>query len=165
MSFKEEVAKTLVRPNISWLSRHARDIILIIDRPAATTMTLEPTTPTHPDFFSLYRSFNHSFSSIAVKIPNTIMKTTSESTGLIPVIDISGSTPEDEVADQLVEAATKYGFVYIKNEGKDIPVKAIDNLFDLVSENYRSIIVEFHQLTYQTVQEILRHFNRGESTI
>lgn len=93
------------------------------------------------------------------------MKTTSESTGLIPVIDISGSTPEDEVADQLVEAATKYGFVYIKNEGKDIPVKAIDNLFDLVSENYRSIIVEFHQLTYQTVQEILRHFNRGESTI
>ena len=60
------------------------------------------------------------------------MTTTNGSTGLIPVIDISGSTPEEEVADQLVEAATKYGFVYIKNEGKDIPVDAIDNIFSLV---------------------------------
>lgn len=52
--------------------------------------------------------------------------------GHIPVIDISGSAPEEQVAKELVEAATTYGFVYIKNEGKDIPVKAISNAFALV---------------------------------
>lgn len=58
---------------------------------------------------------------------------TNGNTGLIPVIDISGSNPENEVAEQLVHAATTYGFVYIKNQGKDIPVEAIDNLFSLAS--------------------------------
>ncbi len=52
-------------------------------------------------------------------------------TGLIPVIDISGSLPQDEVAKQLVDAAATYGFVYIKSLGKDIPVEAIDSIFDL----------------------------------
>jgi isopenicillin N synthase-like dioxygenase len=61
------------------------------------------------------------------------MTATNGNNGLIPVIDISGPTPETEVARQLVDAATTYGFVYIKNQGKDIPVEAIDNLFDLVS--------------------------------
>lgn len=92
------------------------------------------------------------------------MATTNESTGLIPVIDISGPTPENEIADQLVEAATKYGFVYIKNEGKDIPVAAIDNLFDLVSEN-TVLFCEANLLIQQTVKEVLQHSHRGESTI
>ena len=52
--------------------------------------------------------------------------------GQIPVIDISGSIPEDEVAKQLVDAAATFGFVYIKNKGKDIPVQAIDRVFELV---------------------------------
>ena len=52
--------------------------------------------------------------------------------GQIPVIDVSGTTPEVEVAKQLVDAASTYGFVYIKNEGKDIPVETIDSLFELV---------------------------------
>jgi isopenicillin N synthase-like dioxygenase len=52
--------------------------------------------------------------------------------GLIPVIDISGDAPEAQVADQLVNAATRHGFVYIKNEGKDIPVEAINDMFELV---------------------------------
>jgi isopenicillin N synthase-like dioxygenase len=52
--------------------------------------------------------------------------------GPIPVIDISGSLPEAEVAKQLVDAAATYGFVYIRNLGKDIPVEAIDRTFDLV---------------------------------
>ena len=56
----------------------------------------------------------------------------SASTGQIPVIDISGSRSETEVAKELVDAAATYGFVYIKNEGKDIPVEVIDDVFQLV---------------------------------
>ena len=56
-----------------------------------------------------------------------------DATKLIPVIDISGNTAEDVVAKQLVDAATKHGFLYIKNEGKDIPVEAIENMFEIVS--------------------------------
>lgn len=52
--------------------------------------------------------------------------------GRIPVIDISGSIPEDEVAKQLVDAAATSGFVYIRNLGQDIPVDAIDRTFELV---------------------------------
>jgi isopenicillin N synthase-like dioxygenase len=50
----------------------------------------------------------------------------------VPVIDISGTLPELEVGRALVDAAATYGFVYIKNEGKDIPVEAIDRMFELV---------------------------------
>jgi isopenicillin N synthase-like dioxygenase len=60
------------------------------------------------------------------------MVTTNGQGGQIPVIDVSGTTPEVEVAKQLVDAASTYGFVYIKNEGKDIPVETIDGLFELV---------------------------------
>lgn len=57
----------------------------------------------------------------------------SSNEGRIPVIDISGSVPQSEVAKQLVDAAATFGFVYIKNLGKDIPVDAIDRTFELVS--------------------------------
>jgi isopenicillin N synthase-like dioxygenase len=60
------------------------------------------------------------------------MAITNGHTGQIPVIDISGPLPESEIAAQLVDAAATYGFVYVKNEGKDIPVEAIESLFDLV---------------------------------
>lgn len=50
----------------------------------------------------------------------------------IPIIDISGPVPEAEIAKQLVDAATTFGFVYIRNLGKDIPVDAIDKTFELV---------------------------------
>ncbi|TVY39406.1 UPF0676 protein [Lachnellula subtilissima] len=68
--------------------------------------------------------------------------TTNSSAGRIPVIDISGTTPEVEVAKQLVDAATTYGFVYIKNQGKDIPVEAIDNTFSLSKKFFSSPIEE-----------------------
>ena len=55
----------------------------------------------------------------------------SDSAGLIPVIDISGSAPEYDVAEQLVNAAARHGFLYIKNEGKDIPIDAIENMFEI----------------------------------
>jgi len=60
------------------------------------------------------------------------MATTNGQGGQIPVINISGTSPEAEVAKQLVDAAATYGFVYVKNEGKDIPVDIIDGLFELV---------------------------------
>lgn len=50
----------------------------------------------------------------------------------IPVIDIAA---EDQVrvARELVDAAVEHGFVYIKNQGHDIPVEAIENAFDMVT--------------------------------
>lgn len=50
----------------------------------------------------------------------------------IPVVDISGPDAEESIADQLVNAATVHGFVYIKNLGRDIPIKDIEHAFDLV---------------------------------
>jgi len=60
------------------------------------------------------------------------MATTNGDTSQIPVIDISGSIPEAEVASQLVDAAATYGFVYIRNQGRGIPVETIENTFALV---------------------------------
>lgn len=62
------------------------------------------------------------------------MATTNGQAGQIPVIDLSGSLPESQIAKELVDAAATYGFVYVKNEGKDIPVELIDGIFDLVSD-------------------------------
>ncbi|RDW88580.1 clavaminate synthase-like protein [Coleophoma cylindrospora] len=56
----------------------------------------------------------------------------------IPIIDISGAAPESQVAKELVDAAVTYGFVYIKNEGKDIPVEVIDHTFDLSRKFFSS---------------------------
>jgi isopenicillin N synthase-like dioxygenase len=58
------------------------------------------------------------------------MAITNGASGQIPVIDLSG--PEPEVAKQLVDAAASYGFVYVRNLGKDIPVEDIDSTFALV---------------------------------
>jgi isopenicillin N synthase-like dioxygenase len=48
----------------------------------------------------------------------------------IPLIDLSG--PESDVAKQLVDAAAEHGFIYIKNQGLDIPVAGVDEAFALV---------------------------------
>ena len=51
----------------------------------------------------------------------------------IPVIDISAEGKEQaQVARDLVEAAVEHGFIYVKNTGKDIPVEAIENAFNMV---------------------------------
>lgn len=52
----------------------------------------------------------------------------------IPVIDISATGDEEQarIAKELVEAAVEHGFVYIKNQGKDVPVESVENAFDLV---------------------------------
>jgi isopenicillin N synthase-like dioxygenase len=59
--------------------------------------------------------------------------TMTQETAQIPVIDISGGQSEAEVGQALVDAAATYGFVYVKNAGKDIPVAAINRMFELVS--------------------------------
>jgi hypothetical protein len=48
----------------------------------------------------------------------------------IPVIDISHPSPE--VANQVLDAASTHGFLFIKNDGITIPPKDIDDMFDLV---------------------------------
>lgn len=63
-------------------------------------------------------------------ICETNMAATNGTTDQIPVIGLSG--PEGTVAKELVHAAATYGFVYIKNMGKDIPLESIDGTFALV---------------------------------
>ncbi|KAH6680833.1 oxidoreductase-like protein [Halenospora varia] len=70
------------------------------------------------------------------------MAATNGQAGQIPVIDISGSDPEVEVAKKLVDAAATYGFVYIKSQGKDIPIETIDGMFNLSKAFFSSPIEE-----------------------
>lgn len=48
----------------------------------------------------------------------------------IPVIDISDAS--ETVAQQVLDAASKHGFLYIKNDGVTIPPQDIDDMFSLV---------------------------------
>lgn len=64
-------------------------------------------------------------------IENSDAMSNDKSSVEIPVIDISGSS-ETDIAKRLVDAAATFGFVYVKSEGKDIPIEAIDSMFQLV---------------------------------
>ncbi|PVH95254.1 Clavaminate synthase-like protein [Periconia macrospinosa] len=57
------------------------------------------------------------------------MVSTSNSDTTIPVIDISSPSPE--VAQQVLNAASSHGFLFIKNDGVTIPPKDIDDMFEL----------------------------------
>lgn len=57
---------------------------------------------------------------------------------IIPVIDIS--QPSVGVARQVLDAASTYGFLFIKNDGVTIPPNAIDDMFRLVRQPIRSIL-------------------------
>ena len=48
----------------------------------------------------------------------------------IPVIEISN--PSDDVARQVLEAASTHGFLFIKNDGVTMPPQDIDDMFKLV---------------------------------
>lgn len=51
----------------------------------------------------------------------------------IPIIDISAEGADElQIARALVDAAAEFGFVYIKNTGKEIPVEQIENAFAVV---------------------------------
>ncbi|KAH8600057.1 oxidoreductase-like protein [Bisporella sp. PMI_857] len=64
----------------------------------------------------------------------------------IPVVDITcGGAPADtysDVAKALCSAAYDYGFVYIRNQGKDIPIGAIDRAFELSKSLFASPVEE-----------------------
>jgi isopenicillin N synthase-like dioxygenase len=49
----------------------------------------------------------------------------------IPVIDIS--SPSDDIAQQVLDAASTHGFLYIKSDGVTIRPQDIDDMFTLVS--------------------------------
>jgi hypothetical protein len=55
----------------------------------------------------------------------------------IPVIDISNPSPD--VACQVLEAASTHGFLFIKNDGVNIPPNDIDDMFVLVSLTLQQI--------------------------
>ncbi|KAI1390971.1 2OG-Fe(II) oxygenase superfamily protein [Hypoxylon trugodes] len=53
-------------------------------------------------------------------------------TATIPIIDISADgVNQEQVAKELVDAAVEYGFVYIKNAGREISIKQIENAFNV----------------------------------
>ena len=52
----------------------------------------------------------------------------------IPVIDVSDpSSSNVDIGKALVDAAETHGFVFIKNEGRDIDLGRIERQFELVS--------------------------------
>lgn len=55
---------------------------------------------------------------------------------IIPVIDIS--QPSVGVARQVLDAASTYGFLFIKNDGVTIPPNAIDDMFRLSRDFFHS---------------------------
>ena len=52
----------------------------------------------------------------------------------IPVIDISNVN--DEVGETLVEAASKWGFVYIRSHGLDMTAETVNHVFDIVGSTF-----------------------------
>ena len=64
------------------------------------------------------------------------MGSTSTTTIDIPVIDISSNNLN--ASSQLLEAAAKYGFVFIENDETGIPSKEISRMFELSKEFFAS---------------------------
>ena len=48
----------------------------------------------------------------------------------IPIIDISN--PSAEVAQQVLDAASTHGFLFIQNDGALLPTEHVNSMFDLV---------------------------------
>jgi hypothetical protein len=64
-------------------------------------------------------------------MPNFIIMGSANDTDInIPVIDIS--SPSLDVAKDILEAASTYGFVFVKNHEVGIPPEDIQGMFDLV---------------------------------
>ena len=61
-------------------------------------------------------------------------KGSNHSTIQIPVIDISEASEADavETADRLVDAITRYGFVFVKGDGIGFTRPILDSVFALV---------------------------------
>ncbi|KAK0752192.1 hypothetical protein B0T18DRAFT_404321 [Schizothecium vesticola] len=72
-----------------------------------------------------------------------IKKTNMTQVANIPIIDISDDAQDQaQVARDLVDAAIEHGFIYIKNTGNDIPLKAIDAAFELSKKLFAAPLEE-----------------------
>ena len=59
----------------------------------------------------------------------------------IPVIDLSHATAT--TADKLIDAVSRYGFVFVKGEGLGFTSEILDNTFALVSQKPRILVSIF----------------------
>ena len=50
----------------------------------------------------------------------------------IPIINISNPSPE--VAQQVLDADSTHGFLFIQNDGSILPIQHVNNMFDLVGK-------------------------------
>ncbi|KAF1933266.1 Clavaminate synthase-like protein [Didymella exigua CBS 183.55] len=75
----------------------------------------------------------------------------------IPVIDISN--PSDEIARQVLDAASTHGFLFIKNDGVTIPPQDIDDMFK-ASKDFFSRSEE-HKSEYAIHSDQAGGINRG----
>jgi hypothetical protein len=78
----------------------------------------------------------------------------------IPVIDIS--QPSEQVAQQVLDAASTRGFLYIKNDGVTIPPQDIDDMFELVGSRPRTML---YQKLMILEQRLLRSTKRTKSWV
>jgi hypothetical protein len=65
---------------------------------------------------------------------------TGQNAANIPVIDLSAPS----AAAEILEAASTYGFVYVKNNELGIPSQDIHNMFELVDEPMTPSHVSWH---------------------
>ncbi|KAI1074141.1 2OG-Fe(II) oxygenase superfamily protein [Whalleya microplaca] len=71
-------------------------------------------------------------------------------TATIPIIDISAQGADQaQVAKELVDAATEYGFVYVKNTGRDISAEQIENAFNVSRTLFKSPIEDKQRCTIE----------------
>ncbi|KAI1462374.1 2OG-Fe(II) oxygenase superfamily protein [Annulohypoxylon moriforme] len=68
----------------------------------------------------------------------------------IPIIDISAKgTDQAQVAKELVDAAVEYGFVYIRNAGRDISTEQIENAFNISRILFKSPLEDKQRCTIE----------------
>ncbi|KAI0129133.1 hypothetical protein BJ170DRAFT_682917 [Xylariales sp. AK1849] len=66
----------------------------------------------------------------------------------IPLVDIAAEgVDESDIARELVDAACTFGFVYIKNTGKHIPVDQLCNVWEISKTLFRSPLEEKQRCT------------------
>lgn len=79
----------------------------------------------------------------------------------LPVIDISN--PHDPaVGKAMLDAAAKYGFLYVNSKGTDFTVEDVDRGFGLVRHTLQLIPIYVQHLTIPIVKELLFVSRRGE---
>jgi isopenicillin N synthase-like dioxygenase len=77
----------------------------------------------------------HSEVTLAARsIPETSATMASTEVIQLPVLDLNNANVE--TGKELVEAVKNYGFVFIKNNHNEIPVRDIEDMFQLVQASF-----------------------------